>query len=538
MLIDGRTVPTGTTIDVDVCIVGGGPAGIGVAVPFLDSPTTKVALIESGGLEFDETTQDLADGDSRGQDYFPMKETRIRAFGGSSWSWGGINAPLDAIDFEERAWVPLSGWPISRTDLDPYYEHAKRVSRVINPEASAAGSEGFFGDEHGPTPSTRWAEIYFTAPTRFSKVYAKTFERSQNVATYLFSTAISIETNDEQSTVEGIRLGTLTGSTYTIRARTYVLAGGGIENARLLLVSGNRERGGLANGNDLVGRYFQEHPRLQDNYLLPEDSTQLASRVSGAAGTLNFSRLGLSDAAQEEDGLLNYIVNLSFGYAGQLTDQFQAVRRIANASRKPWSDSPYFQDVGGGPNSVRWQDIRTALKKPHRSIQSVVGAVLEPQRMRQYIQIESNVEQIADPENRVVLTGEVDALGIPRARLHWRLAEEEERTYRRGLELIVEALDSYSPGLKDGRMDYPDPWPNKVYGCWHHIGTTRMDSDPSRGVVDADCRVHGLSNLYVSGSSVFPTGGATSPTLTIVALSLRLAEHLGARLDVPAVLSS
>ena len=536
MLIDGRTVPTGTIIDVDVCIVGGGPAGIGVAVPFLDSPTTKVALIESGGLEFDETTQDLADGDSRGQDYFPMKETRIRAFGGSSWSWGGINAPLDAIDFEERAWVPLSGWPISRTDLDPYYEHAKRVSRVINPEASAAGSEGFFGDEHGPTPSTRWAEIYFTAPTRFSKVYAKTFERSQNVATYLFSTAISIETNDEQSTVEGIRLGTLTGSTYTIRARTYVLAGGGIENARLLLVSGNRERGGLANGNDLVGRYFQEHPRLQDNYLLPEDSTQLASRVSGAAGTLNFSRLGLSDAAQEEDGLLNYIVNLSFGYAGQLTDQFQAVRRIANASRKPWSDSPYFQDVGGGPNSVRWQDIRTALKKPHRSIQSVVGAVLEPQRMRQYIQIESNVEQIADPENRVVLTGEVDAFGNPAstsalAPCRGRGADVSAwpRTHRRGARLLLSRTERRTDGL-------PDPWPNKVYGCWHHIGTTRMDSDPSRGVVDAVASTASRTSTFPEAPS--SRREADAPTLTIVALSLRLAEHLGARLDVPAVLSS
>lgn len=537
MLIDGRSVPSGTVIDVDLCIVGGGPAGIGVAVPFLDSPATKVALIESGALEFDESTQELAEGESLGQDYFPMKETRIRAFGGSSWSWGGINAPLDEIDFEKRSWVPLSGWPISRSDLDPYYEHAKRVGRVINPDASAAGTEGFFGDDHGPTPSTRWAEIYFTAPTRFSKVYAKPFEQSKNVATYLHSTAVEIETNDSQSRVAGIRLATLAGSTYTIRARNYVLAGGGIENARLLLVSGNRDRGGLANDNDMVGRYFQEHPRLHDNYLLPADSSQLASRVDGAAGTLNFSRLGLSDAAQEEDGLLNYIVNLSFGYAGQLTDQFQAVRRIANASRKPWSDSPYFQDVGGGPNTVRWQDVKTAIKKPHRSIQSVVGAVLEPSRMRQYIQIESNVEQVADPENRIVLTEDEDALGIPLARLHWRLADEEERTYRRGLELIVEALDRYSPGLKDGRMDYPEPWPGKVYGCWHHIGTTRMDANPSSGVVDADCRVHGIDNLFMAGSSVFPTGGATSPTLTIVALGLRLAEHLGANLDVPAVTS-
>lgn len=531
MMIDGRTIPDGSTIPVDLCIVGGGPAGIAVALPFLGDTSKSVAVIESGGTAFDETAQELAETGQSGQTYFPIKETRIRAFGGSTMSWGGINAPLDAIDFEERSWVPRSGWPISRKDLDRYFDEAKRISGVINPDASAAGTEGFFGDEHGPTPETRWSEVYFTAPARFSQMYADRFRRAENVSTLLHTTAIELETNETQSVVTGLRVSARDGASFRIVANDYVLAGGGIENPRLLLTSGNTERGGLGNERGLVGRFFQEHPRLFDRFWLPEDSARLASRVNGTAGTLNFSRLGLSDAAMANEELLNCITNISFGYAGQDTDQFQAVRRIVNATRKPWSDSPYFQDAGGGPNAVRWIDVKTALKKPHRAIQSAANAVLEPASMRRWIQIETNVEQIPSPENRVTLTDDFDRYGVPRATLHWTLATEEERTYRRGLELVVDALDQYAPGLKGGRVDEPDPWPDDVLGCWHHIGTTRMHESPSEGVVDANCRVHGMTNVYVAGSSVFPTGGATSPTLTIVALALRLSEHLRSKED-------
>jgi choline dehydrogenase-like flavoprotein len=126
------------------------------------------------------------------------------------------------------------------------------------------------------------------------------------------------------------------------------------------------------------------------------------------------------------------------------------------------------------------------------------------------------------------LTNERDRFGVPKPLLKWTLDDAEERTYRRGMELTLEALETYAPGISSGRFDDPDPWPDEAIGTWHHAGTTRMDTDPKRGVVDAECRVHGVENLYVTGSSVFPTSGATAPTLTILAMSLRLADHLGA----------
>ncbi|MCB1247016.1 MAG: GMC family oxidoreductase [Acidimicrobiia bacterium] len=525
MITDARTLPVGTTVEVDLCVIGGGPAGISVAHRFLEQDHVTVAVIESGGTEFDPAVQELATTDQTGQPYYPIKETRIRAFGGSTMSWGGISAPFDELDFEERDWVPRSGWPISRSDLDPYYTRAKQVGHVLNPDASSVG-EGRFGEDNGPSPATKWAEVYFSGPTRYGATYEDAFRRSKRVSTLLYSTVVEIETDDAQTHVTGVRVATHGGGDYRVVAKQFVLAGGGIENARMLMTSGNVERGGLANQHDVVGRYFQEHPGAKDKYRLPEDSTWLASRIHGAAGTLNFSRLGLTAGVQRNEQLVNYLTNISFGYEGQLTEQFQAVRRIVNASRKPWSDSPYLQDVGGGPNKVRMRDVGIALRNPYRSVQSAFGARFEPKRLRRFLHIESNVEQIPTPENRVTLTRDVDAFGIPRASLHWQLSDLEERTYRRGLDLVIKALDQYAPGLREGRMDYPEPWPGAVHGNWHHIGTTRMHPDPKQGVVDADCKIHGIDNLHVAGSSVFPTGGATSPTLTIVALGLRLSDHL------------
>jgi choline dehydrogenase-like flavoprotein len=256
----------------------------------------------------------------------------------------------------------------------------------------------------------------------------------------------------------------------------------------------------------------------------------LTKKISGAAGTLRFSRIALTDDIQEKEELLNYHVNLSFGYAAQNTAQFEALRRLVNASRSPWKDSPYHQDIPGGPNELRWQDFRTILKRPDRAFTCAIGAQFRPQLLRRWVEIESSVEQLPQRENRVELVDERDALGLRRIKLHWTLHPHEERTYRRGLELILGELERHEPGLRQNRMDYPDPWSTRVLGTWHHIGTTRMDDDPTRGVVDANCRVHGIDNLYMAGSSVFPIGGAGAPTLTIVALALRLRDHLKARL--------
>ena len=527
MIVDGRTVPDGSTIEVDLCIVGAGPAGITLALEFGNRSDIRVALLETGSLDFDPEDQDLADAEVVGHEYFPVRETRIRMFGGSTISWGGVTAPLDPIDFERRDWIPNSGWPFSREDLNPYYERAFPLCEIDRNVARSTVEE--FGSRDrisGPTPDTSWSPVYFSPPTRFGRRYAPDIKSSRNITTYLHSTATGVNLDPDGNHVAQLDVRTSAENSFSITARQYVLAGGGIENARLLLTSRDVQKSGIGNEHDLVGRFFQEHPRLINRYRLPGDSSSLARWVNGAAGTLRFSRLGLSEEVQRREQLLNFVANLSFGYAGQETPQFEAVRRIVNASRSPWSDSPYYQDTGGGPNRVRWEDVKTCITRPHRTAQSLVGAAAKPARMRRWLQVGCSVEQIPNPDNRITLTSELDRFGIPKARLEWTLADEEERTYRRGMELTLQALETYSPGIARARHDDPDPWPAEVIGTWHHVGTTRMATDPARGVVDADCRVHGIDNLFATGSSVFPAGGATAPTLTIVALSLRLANHL------------
>lgn len=526
MIIDGKQLPAGSLIEADLCIVGAGPAGITLALQYAKKTGTKVALLESGGLEFDAETQELAHSEVVGQEYFPMKETRLRVFGGSTLSWGGIGGAFTPLDFEERSWVPNSGWPFAKRDIEHYYNEAMAVS-LMDPDTVDKDP-----DDAPPAEGTRWANVLFSAPTRFGKVYRDEMEKAASVTVYLNSTVTKLDLHPDGGHIEGLQIGCIGGNSYRVQAGNYVLAGGGIENARMLMVSNDVASRGIGNEHDLVGRYFQEHPRLHDRYRLPKGTAALRRRIQGAAGTLRFSRVVLTDEVQRKEKLLNYFANLSFGYLAQDAPQFDAVRRIVNASRSPWSDSPYYQDIGGGPNRVRWQDIKTVLKRPDQAFIGAFGAQFQPTFTRRWLEIQSSVEQLPRPENRLVLVDEKDGLGVPRVRVEWTMHPDEERTYRRGLEIVLTEMERLEPGISKNRIDDPDPWPHEALGTWHHIGTTRMHRDPTHGVVDADCRVHGVDNLYVAGSSIFPTGGVTAPTLTIVALSLRLYDHLKARATV------
>jgi choline dehydrogenase-like flavoprotein len=520
VFIDGKDLPTGSLVEADICIVGGGPAGITLALQYARQSGIKVALIESGGIEFDAETQELAHSDVVGQKYFPMKETRIRVFGGSSISWGGIGGIFTPLDFEKRDWVPHSGWPLSRSDIEDYYERAKVIA-LMDPDTVDKDP-----DDAPPAEGTKWSNVLFSPPTRFGKVYRDDIGSATSVTAYLNSTVTKLELHADGRQIEGLQVGCLNGNSYRVKAGTYVLAGGGIENARMLMVSNDVAPNGIGNHHDQLGRYFQEHPRFTDRYRLPKGTPALLRRIQGAAGTLRFSRIALTDEIQKKEKLLNYFANLSFGYVGQDTPQFDALRRIINASRPPWSDSPFYQDIGGGPNEVRWQDMLTIAKRPDQAFISAIGAKFQPAMTRRWLEIQSSVEQLPRSENRLVLVDEKDAFGIPRVKVEWTMHPHEERTYRRGLEIILREMERLEPGISKCRIDDPDPWPDGALGTWHHIGTTRMHDDPKQGIVDADCRVHGIDNLYIAGCSVFPTGSVTAPTLTIVALALRLHEHL------------
>ncbi len=533
MIVDGRLLPDGTTVPADVCVVGAGPAGMSLAMRLGRDGRLRVCVLESGGLEFEPETQDLARGEIEGTAYFKLHETRIRALGGSTMSWGGICRPIEPLAMGERPWIPNAVWPFPADALDPYLDDALELCG-ITPEARAAAEADVAGRaaeadldaaEVEPVP------LYFSRPVRFGTAHRRRIADPVNVTVYLHATATELETDDGGATISGVRVRSLGGPSFRVTARHYVLAGGGVENARLLLASNRANAAGIGNAHGNVGRFFMEHPRVVNQYRIRPGSTPLTRFVlGGPGGTQRFLRLAPAPEVQRREGLLAYHGNLTIGYAGQRTAAWRALRRLMLTARPPWNESPYYQDAGGGRMRMRSRDVAAVLRRPDRAALGLAGGLSARPGLVRYLELHSAVEQAPDPANRITLLAERDAAGVPRVCIRWRVGELEEHSYRAGLAMLLRQLERLEPGISSASLDAVDPWPGQVTGTWHHIGSTRMDGDPARGVVDADGTVHGVPNLSVTGSSVFPVSGSSSPTVTIVQLALRLADHLAARL--------
>lgn len=512
MLIDGNEASG--QVDGDVCVVGAGAAGITIALQLMTS-RLGVVLIESGGLEREAATQALYKSSQSGIPTGKLHLNRLRYFGGTTGHWGGWCRPLDPIDFEQRAWVPHSGWPFSHAELDRYYPPAHRLCEVAGPNYDPAHWTTAEAQARGQLLSGEpLRNIVFHVsdpPTRFGSRYRGELESAANITTYLRSNLIDIETDNDARHVTGLRLATLAGHKFRVRALLYILAAGAVENARLLLSSDAVQKAGLGNGNDLVGRYFGQHPCVRKTRCVTltgdvlkrfarrgsrDDvriATGLSTRVARENRILNSHFLLLLDRKREDRTLLRSLYDRFTGQAGE--DRFEdAVADLLGE---------FGQPDGAGPG-------------------------------RRFFTIEERAEQAPNPDSRVTLGGERDALGMRRIDMNWRLGELDLVTLRRIEEVLSREFGSSGLGrLKEWPENYNpiEPSDEPLHGGHHHYGTTRMHVDARRGVVDADCMVHGIDNLYAAGSSVFPTTGHANPTLTIVALALRLSETIAARLS-------
>jgi choline dehydrogenase-like flavoprotein len=506
MHTDARLLDNDSLIEGDLCIVGAGAAGITMALEWLNT-SRKVILLEGGGFEYDDKVQELYRGKNTGEPYYPLKSTRLHYFGGTTGHWGGFCSILDPIDFVKRDWVNESGWPIAEPDLVPFYTRAHDYLDLGHYDYTAA-----YWQERNPdfvplplNEAIVWNKIWrFSPPTRYGAKYRDTVVNAPNIALYTYANLVDIRATDNVSAIREVIVRNHAGKTHRVRARYFVLACCAIQNARILLAANRQAPSGLGNDQDLVGRYFMEHIEVKSAELWLNHPSALNFYMLNPRARVE---LAISARKQEECRMLN-----------------------GTASLQPLSTARKLKPV-----IETWSrdDPRESKEVMHADQDKAVGSrfaqMLHSNKHRAF-ELATRMEQAPNPLSRVSLDTEKDELGVPRAMLHWALTPLDKRSIRKLYELIGQEMGAAGIGrvqvMEYLRGEHDDSWPPFTGGGWHHMGTTRMSDDPAKGVVDPDCRVFGIENLYIAGSSCFPTSGAVNPTLTLVALALRLADHL------------
>lgn len=529
MLIDADTLTSGSTRTSEVCVIGAGAAGITLALELAGDGTT-VTLLESGRVDPEAETQALYEGQNIGQpattldNPVTLDQTRLRYLGGTTNHWAGFCRPLSPVDFERRDHLAVSGWPIGLDDLLPHYERAAEWCRITDAEFDPdvwAGRSGL------PVPYPASGAVtplvfQLTFPMPFGEVYRSDLTTTPGLDVLLGANAVNLATTDG-SRITGVDVRTLAGTELRVEADRYVLATGGIENARLLLASTDADPAGVGNTNDLVGRYFTEHLQVYAGFGVVEAPAEQLAGLTGGEVTITGGRHAGADHGVK--------------YALGLTDEH--LRDAATTGLE------LQLLVGTLPDGAPYQPTGATA----HDVAALFGEV-EGTTARSTVYLQGLAEQRLDADSRVTLGDDVDALGMRRVRLDWQYGPDDREAILDGLRVVAEqfgsdgwgrlqlvpggvhadAVDNLVPGelisLYSSNPDEIDLAGFPVGMGFHHMCTTRMADDPAEGVVDADCRVHGVDNLWVAGSSVFATGGVATPTYTIVALATRLADHL------------
>ncbi len=540
MFIDTRDVENGTVVQTVVCIIGGGVAGITLAME-LEKQGIDACLLESGGFKPDKETRDLYRGENIGLPYLFGDGCRSRFLGGSSNCWGGWCRPMDSSDFEKRDWISNSGWPFGLDELAPFYERTHDLLKLGPKNFDPAFWEAAIRrSDVRRIPLTsgkvKDAISQFSPPVRFGKMYHDDLKRAQHVRVYLYANVVNIETDEHARTVSRVKVVTLSGRTIYVSAKQFVLATGGIENPRLLLASNKVQAAGLGNGNDLVGRFFMDHPRLLSGNIrftekwsrnkLHDIKYHYMNSAVAAHGTHIASQFSLVPEVLKQERLLNAQVWFSSVFPGEGSEGAQALFRCKQALLQ--KDQPGWK-VG--------RDIATMLSNPVDTLGYGFTRVFQPRALIRTVKFQAIVEPEPNPDSRITLSAtQRDQLGMQRVQVDWRLGELVKRTFDRTFTILAEELRG--TGTAAVTLDpviEGNPWPSTLEkeGTWHHMGTTRMHDSPIQGVVDRQCKVHGMTNLYMAGSSVFPTAGANYPTITIAALTLRLSAHIVQKMKYP-----
>ena len=504
----------------DVCIVGGGAAGITLAVELATTPL-QVILIEEGGEAPDPAARAVYRAVPGPEITLGVEEDRKFYLGGNTNHWYGNCRPLDDVDFERRPWVAHSGWPIQREELLPFYNRAQAMSGLGSLAwYDVEACRPFLGPGVGPLDSSVLATRIEQTPPEFSfsVLHHEVLANAPNVTVLLGLHAVELK-HDGSGRIATIEAALPDGSTVSVAADRFVIAAGGIENARLLLASDDLMRTLTPDTRDSVGRYFQEHLYFTFDVGLSR------SRLLGPLRGLHLYDVGEGRDLTELQHFRQLVGDAQIWAQLVLSDDYSQQHETPGLSM-------WLARSWAGPTALG--QLKTALRTPRTLPRAVIEVLRHPVVNADILwrkltrrpgpqSLVVQLEQVPDPDNRVRLSTTNDRFGRPTARLDVAY-DRQLAAAARSLEVAADEL-----GL-NGRLLAKEMKQKYRAGSfdffWHHMGTTRMGEDPRSSVVDQNCRVHGLDNLFIAGSSVFPTSGTAGPTLTVVALAIRLADHI------------
>ena len=499
-----------------VCIVGGGIAGLTLATRLAEAGL-DVHLLDAGGLEQEERSQRFYQTEQPGvQPHRGAHEGRFRTFGGSSTQWGGQLLPFTADIFAPAPGCPSQPWPIGAEDLAPYYPAIERIF-AVDPLPFDAALLPALGHPGVPFPSqltlrfSKWAPFH-----RRNLAHTLGREALAHPRLTVFTHANAATLEGDGNRIREVRVLNYAGTEFRFTARHFVVATGTIESARLLLSSP-----GVPNQHDQLGRYFHDHLSFAAARFTGAGRRAMLERLGPflVAGTLHTCKIEASAATRARDQLLAAMAHVVI--VEPEDSPSAALRRLLRGLQ-----------AGRLGEAVR-ANLLPLLRGAGELVRFAWNARVRRRRpvsRRAEVLLNIDVEQSPDPENRIRLSPHHDALGLPVAIVDWRVNQAEQQTAQRFAALLrpqLEALglapEDWDPACERGALP-------RMHDTYHAMGGLRMGTDPRASVVDPDLRVHGLSNLSVASCAVFPSGSSSNPTFTLMALTLRLADHLAEKI--------
>ena len=506
-------MPDGATLEYDVCIVGTGAAGTTAALS-LAGRGLRIAVLEGGGTAPDAVSTAFTEVESTGRHV--DRASRERWLGGTTNAWTGGKTTLDAVDLAVRPWVPHSGWPIDPARLRSCYERASALLDRPPPSRYDGPPDGVGDGVRFDGPDLRTLVFHEDAePLRFGTLLLDRLRPGDGVDVITLANVTEVLLDDLGARVAGVEVATVNGRRLTVRAPLVVLGCGAVENARLLLASRSRRPAGLGNVHDVVGRYFQDHPKGFTAVLAVDPAARLPASGYWPARATAHGRtrwgVGLTEDAQRRDQVLNSYVRLEPTVLAEVPEAITVLKRVARGRVRGLDPSALAGLVDDAPDLVRLARFRLRNEGP-----------IDVVRVRSFL------EQEPRADNRVRLSHRRDPLGRPLAAVDWDLSDLDRRSVRVLHEALADSVRRH--GLGDLAFDLDDDSPtwDGLTDASHHAGTTRMGTDPRTSVTDPDGRVHDVEGLYVAGASLFPTSGYANPVFTIAATALHVADAVAA----------